>query len=182
MKRSIGLVLGLVMLPLAAFAPAARATGAGGCTIAGTMFFVQPASGSAQGRWSIDDGVIDCEGLYNGYYRFNGPGTFSGSGTYSVGPLGAGSCAHVGSGTADYRFPTTVDDIHLREPLDYTLLGAAGAFTTPSLRGVFQVSPPYDGDCLTRSLTRAVFVAQATLIRFYPPDPDRYLPKRPKPS
>jgi hypothetical protein len=176
------LVLGLVMLPLAAAVPAARATGAGGCAIGGTISFARPASASPQGRWSIDDGVINCVGLYNGYYRFNGPGTFTGSGTYTVGPLGAGTCGHVGSGTVDYRFPTTVDDIHLVEPLDYLLLGTAGALSTPSLRGVFQVSPPYDGDCVTRPLTRAAFVAQAVLIRFYPPDPDRILPKKPKSS
>ena len=178
MKRSIGMVLGLVMLPLVAFVPAAHSTGGGGCTINGTISFLQPASGSTQGHWSIEPGRIDCQGLYNGYYRFNGPGAFTGSGTYDAGPLATGGCAHAGSGTVDYRFQTTVDDIHLVEPLNYVLLGAAGAFTTPSLRGVFQVSPPYEGDCLTRPLTRAVFVAQATLIRFYPPDPHRFLPPK----
>jgi hypothetical protein len=179
-KRSIGLVLGLAVLPLTGFVPAARATGGGGCAISGTIAFTQPAPGASQGLWSIEPGVINCAGLYNGYQRFNGPGSFTGSGTYTVGPLGAGACLHhVGSGTVDYRFPTTADDIHLVEPQDYALVGAAGAFTTPSLRGTFQISPPYEGDCLTKPLTRAFFVAQATLIRFYPPDPNRYLPRKP---
>ena len=129
------------------------------------------------GRWTIDPAVIDCFGLYNGYRRFNGPGSFTGTGSYTALPFGKGPCLHqAGTGTVDYRFPTTGDDIHLVEPQDYTLVGAAGTFTTPSLRGTFQITPPWDGDCITKPLTTALFLAEVTLVRFYPPDPDRYLP------
>ena len=166
-------------LPLAGFVPPAVATGGGGCTITGTISFTPSATSATEGRWAIDPAVIDCKGLYNGYRRFNGPGSFTGSGSYAALPVGSGPCFHqAGSGTVDYRFPTTGDDIHLVEPQDYTLVGAAGMFSTPSLRGTFQITPPSDGDCLTRPLTRALFVAEAALVRFYPPDPDRYLPKQ----
>jgi len=176
----VALVLGLVVPLLAGPVPAARATGGGACTISGTIAFVHPAAGGAQGLWNLE-GVINCQGLYNGYRRFNGPGTFAGSGRYTALPVGNGSCVHHdGSGTVDYRFPTTGDDIHLVEPQDYTLVGAAGTFSTPSLRGVFQITPPWEGDCVTTPLTKALFVAQATLVRFYPPDPHRYLPPSPR--
>jgi len=178
-RRSVGLVLGLAMVvPLAGFVPPAQATGGGGCTITGTISFSRTAPTATDGRWSIEPAVIDCKGLYNGYRRFNGPGPFTGSGTYTALPPGDDHCFHQsGSGTVDYRFPTTGDDIHLVEPQDYTLVGAAGTFSTPSLHGIFQMSPPYEGDCLTKPLTKALFVAQATLVRFYPPDPNRYLPR-----
>ena len=176
MKRAVALLLGLTMAPLVGPVPAAQATGAGVCTISGTISFTHSPVRATQGLWNIE-GVLNCQGLYNGYRRFNGPGTFAGSGTYTALPLGNGSCLHHdGSGTVDYRFPTTGDDIHLVEPQDYTLVGAAGTFTTPSLRGAFQITPPFEGDCVTTPLTRALFVAEATLVRFYPPDPNRYLP------
>jgi hypothetical protein len=41
------------------------------------------------------------------------------------------------------------------------------------------VTPPYEGDCLTKPITKALFVAEATLVRFFPPDPDRYSPPKP---
>src|SRR5436305_3094016 len=171
------------MLPLTAFVPAARATGGGACTITGTISFTPAGTPTTMGSWTIEPAVIDCNGLYNGYRRFNGPGSFTGTGSYTALPVGNGPCLHqAGTGTVDYRFPTTGDDIHLVEPQDYTLVGAAGTFTTPSLTGAFQITPPYEGDCVTTPITRALFVAQATLVRFYPPDPHRYLPPPQQPS
>ena len=178
MKRSVALVLGLMLLPLAGLVPAAQATGAGACTISGTISFARSAPSATRGLWSIE-GIINCQGLYNGYRRFNGPGTFAGSGSYTALPVGSGPClGHDGTGTVDYRFPTTGDDIHLVEPQDYSLVGAAGTFSTPSLRGTFEITPPWEGDCVTTPLTKALFVAEATLVRFYPPDPNRYLPQQ----
>ena len=181
MKRSIRWVMGLVVLPLLGLLPPAEATGAAVCTISGTITFSQSEPTSTEGSWAIGPAVISCQGLYNGYERILGPGTFAGAGTYTAFPEGSGTCLHsVGSGTVDYGFPTTAYDIRLVEPHDYTLAGA-GVFTTPSLKGTFEVTPPYDGDCVTKPLTRALFVAQASLVRFYPPDPDRYKPERPRP-
>jgi hypothetical protein len=169
------LVLGLVIPLLAGFVPAARATGGGACTITGTMAFSRSSVAAGGGRWNLE-GIISCQGLYNGYRRFNGPGTFAGSGSYTALWGGSPCLHHSGTGTVDYRFPTTGDDIHLVEPQSYTLVGAASTFTTPSLTGAFQMSPPYEGDCVTTPITKALFVAQATLVRFYPPDPNRFLP------
>ena len=178
MRRSVAVVMGLVLLPLAGAVPAAEATGGGACTITGTIGFSNVHS--TRGTWTIDPAVITCQGLYNGYERFTHPGTFSGTGSYTALPTRSGTCLHhVGSGTVDYTFATSGADIHLVEPQSYALAGA-GVFTTPSLRGTFQVTPPYDGDCLTKPVTRALFVAEATLVRFHPPDKDRYIPRLPK--
>jgi len=171
-------LLGLVIPLLAGFVPAAQATGGGACTITGTISFTRSPLVRDEGLWNLE-GIISCQGLYNGYRRFNGPGTFAGSGSYTALPVGSGPClGHDGTGTVDYRFPTTGDDIHLVEPQDYSLVGAAGTFSTPSLRGTFEITPPWEGDCVTTPLTKALFVAEATLVRFYPPDPNRYLPQQ----
>jgi hypothetical protein len=167
----------LAGLPLVGFAPAAEATGAAGCTITGTITFSHSAN-SAQGAWRIDPAVISCHGLFNGYERILGPGRFTGAGSYTALPGGSGTCLHnVGSGTVDYTFPTTGADVHLVEPNNYTLAGI-GTLTSPSLRGTFQVTPPYEGDCVTKPIAKAFFLAQATLVRFAPPDPHRYLPPK----
>jgi len=177
-KRWVAMLMGLVMLPWAGNVPAARATGGGACIITGTITFSHSANTTGQGKWAIDPAVLHCQGVYNGSERFNGPGRFKGTGSYTPLPTGSGTCLHhVATGTVDYSFPTTQADVHLVEPNDYTLAGA-GALTTPSLRGTFQLTPPYEGDCVTKPVTRALFVAQATLIRFRPPDKDRYAPDR----
>jgi hypothetical protein len=177
-KRSIVLVLGLVAWPLVGLAPVADATGAGACTITGTMTFTASSVMAPQGRWAIDPAVLSCQGVYNGYERILGPGKFSGAGTYTAFPPAGGSCLHnVGSGTVDYTVLTSASDVHLVEPHAYTLLGPAGTFETSSLRGTFQVMAPYEGDCVTKPVTKALFVAQAVLTRFYPEDPTNRLPK-----
>lgn len=178
MKRPIVLVLGLLFLPFAAVAPAADATGAGACTITGNINFSAASLTATDGKWSIEPAVISCQGLYNGYERILGPGTFTGSGTYTAVPGPGGSCLHqVGAGTADFTVLTSKYDVHLVERQAYALVGSAGKFDTDSLHGTFEVLPPFEGDCLTKPLTRALFVAQAVLLRFVPPDPSRYYPR-----
>jgi hypothetical protein len=172
-------VIGLAVLALVGWVPSVEATGTAVCTISGTITFSNSGMNATDGSWAIGPAVINCQGPYNGYERIIGPGSFAGAGTYRAFPGGTGTCLHsVGSGTVEYGFPTTASDIRLVEPHNYTLAGA-GAFTTPSLKGTFEVTPPYDGDCVTKPVTTALFVAQASLLRFYPPDPDRYIPERP---
>jgi hypothetical protein len=177
-KRYVRLAMGVACLSLIGLLPAAHATGAAGCTITGTIAFSHTANTTGQGVWRIDPAVITCHGLFNGYERIVGPGSFSGTGSYTALPGGSGACLrNVGSGTVDYRLPTTGGDVHLVEPNDYTLAGV-GTFSTPSLHGVFQITPPYEGDCVTKAITKALFLAEATLVRFVPPDPDRYVPPK----
>ena len=168
--------MALASLPLVGFVPAADATGAAACTITGTITFAHSPNSTAEGVWTIDPAIISCQGLFNGYERILGPGKFSGKGSYTALPGGNGTCLrNVGSGKVDYTFPTTGADVHLVEPNEYTLAGV-GAFTSPSLKGTFEITPPYEGDCVTKPITKALFVAEAALIRFVPPDPNRYLP------
>lgn len=181
MKRSIRWVMGLMVLALVGSVPPAEATGTAVCTISGTITFSPSELTTTDGFWTIGPALINCQGPYNGYERITGPGNFAGTGTYTALPDGSGTCLHsVGKGTVEYGFPTTASDIRLVEPNDYTLVGA-GVFTTPSLRGTFEVAPPYDGDCVTKPVTKALFVAQASLLRFNPPDPGRYIPGKPRP-
>ena len=173
--------MGLVVVALVGWIPPANATGTALCTISGTITFSHSEMTSTTGTWTIGPAMINCQGPYNGYERVTGPGSFAGAGTYRAFPDGTGTCLHsVGTGTVQYGFPTTAYDIRLVEPSDYALVGA-GAFTSPSLKGTFQVAPPYNGDCVTTPVTSALFVAQGWLLRFYPPDPDRYKPRKPRP-
>lgn len=175
MKRTILLTVGLVMMPFVGQVPHAGATGGAVCSVTATITFSAGSLVATAGSWAIGPGVISCQGLFNGYERIIGPGSFTGSGTYKALPDGSGTCLrNVGTGTLDYGFPTSQADIHLVEPSTYTLAGA-GAFMTPSLRGTFQVAP-LDGDCVTRPVTTGVFVAEVTLVRFAPPDPNRLVP------
>jgi hypothetical protein len=164
----------LVVLSLLEFAPAAGAVGLGFCRISGTMVFSSRTAG--EGRWSIEDGIIDCQGVIAARRRILGQGPFKGSGSYRALPDGGGACLHqAGSGTVDYTIPTSGGDILISEPDAYTLVGA-GSFTTPTLRGTFQLPPPYDGDCVTKPVTSAPFLAETLLYR-YP----RELPTLPGP-
>jgi hypothetical protein len=162
------LALGLVLLPTPG-APTAHAAGLAACTITGTINFVPSSENRMQGAWHVEPAVIDCRGLFRGWERFLGPGSFSGSGTYSGLPTGTGTCLHhVGSGTLDYWLFTSEADVHVKEPQSYVLAGT-GSFSTPTLRGTFQLTPPTAGDCVTKPMTRALFVAQATLVRHLTP-------------
>lgn len=165
MKRPVAVLLGLVVSPLVGFAPAAEATGGAVCAITGTIAFSPSTLTSTQGAWRIEPAVISCQGLFKGRERIIGPGSFTGSGFYTAVPTGTGTCMrHLGTGTVDYTIKTTATDVHINEQNDFVMAGA-GAFATPSLRGSFQVTPPYDGDCVTKPLTSATFVAQAVMVR-----------------
>lgn len=168
MKRSF--VAGLVCLTLAPFltaVPAADATAAGVCTISGTINFSPPASSG--GRWTISPGLIECQGFFFGWSPMVGPGSFAASGSYTALPAGAGCAEQLGSGTVDYWIMTTRQHVHLIEPYSFVLAGA-GAFTTPTLRGTFQI-PLYDGNCVSTPRTAAPFLAEVTLARAGPPPP-----------
>ena len=154
----------LVLLPIVEFAPSAGAVGGGYCRISGPIVF-SPRTAS-EGQWSIEKAVIDCQGLLaGGRRRFLGPGPFKGSGSYSALPAAGGACLHqAGSGTVEYSFPTSGGYLVVSEPGAYTLAGI-GSFTTPTLRGTFGLAPPYDGDCVTKPVTTATFVATTVLYR-----------------
>lgn len=165
-RRQLLLALVLVLWPFHA-APPAHAAGLAACTITGTIRFFPSSENPKQGAWNVEPAVIDCRGVFSvrGRQRILGPGSFSGSGTYAALPTGTGTCLHhVGSGTVDYWIFTSEADVHLTEPQSFVLAGT-GTFSTPSLRATFQVTPPTDGDCVTKPVTRALFVAQATLFR-----------------
>jgi len=164
-KRRIALLVGLVGLPFAGLAPTAHAMGEAACTISGTITFAPDAASSGRGIWTIGPGVINCQGLFRAKRLITGPGSFIGSGTYEEASTGSGTCLHsIGTGQVDYIIPTTEATNRIQEPHDFVLAGA-GAFTTPSLRGGFQVTPPYEGDCVTKPVTRATFVAEALMMR-----------------
>jgi hypothetical protein len=164
------LALGFLLFTVPA-APTAHAAGFAACTITGTIKFFPSSDNRMQGAWNIDPAVIDCRGLFDveGRQRILRPGSFSGSGTYAALPIESGTCLHhVGSGTVGYWLFTSEADVHLKEPQSFVLAGV-GTFSTPILRATFQVTPPSDGDCVTRPVTKALFVAQAAMVRFRPP-------------
>jgi hypothetical protein len=171
---------GLVLLSILGSVHPADAAGVAACTITGTITFSSSAPTPREGVWTIDPAVIDCHGQFNTWERILGPGSFTGSGTFTMAPHGGGACVqHVGSGTVDYRIPTSEQDVHLVEDQTFALAGA-GSFRTPSLGGTFQLAPPHDGDrnCLTEPVTRAVFVAQALMVRLRLPQVERPAPAR----
>jgi hypothetical protein len=168
LKRLFALLLILVALPLVGPAPSANALAAGVCTITGTINFDPSLAPYSPGAWSIGPAAISCQGLSKGPERFVGQGPFVGSGSYSVLPTGTGGCLHhVGMGTVEYTVPSTGYPLRVKEAHQFVLAGA-GSFTTPSLRGSFQETPPFEGDCVTTPVTRATFVAEAVLMRDAP--------------
>jgi hypothetical protein len=156
-------VAGLV--PVGGRVPVADALGGAVCTIGGLMTFSPPGAGGSPadaGVWRIGPGQIECDGALNGY-RIFGTGPFEGSGTYTAVPAAGGPCLHhVGTGTVDYYIRSGAMIFHRHETHQFVLLGA-GEFRTPTLRGTVQLVPPYDGNCLTKPVTRASFVAQAAM-------------------
>jgi hypothetical protein len=153
--------------------PAANGLGGAACLISGTITFAPPATTAAAGSpgtWDIGPGQIQCNGIINGY-RIWGTGFFSGSGTYTTIPVAGDTCGHlvhhVGSGEVDYLMRSAAMLFRVRETKRFVLAGA-GEFSTPSLRGAIQLAPPYEGDCLTKPITRATFVAQGRYLRTEP--------------
>lgn len=175
MRRTIAALAGLALTFLVAPAPAARAVGAGVCTISGTIRF-QAAPGAAdRGVWNINPAAIQCRGMFNfvsspryGYgvgEQFDGnQQQFSGSGSYQTVPSADRGCLHeLGEGTVDYWITTVNQDIHMVEKNAFHLAGA-GTFTTPTLYGSFQI-PLHEGQCLSEPATTALFLAEVTAVR-----------------
>jgi hypothetical protein len=158
-------VLGMAVL---GFTPTAGAVGYGACTILGTISF-SPQTPST-GTWAIGPATLDCQGIVGKRARITGRGPLSGSGPYNT--LAPGACfPQTGTGKVEYTIPTASGAIKVDEAVSDTLAGA-GVFNTPTLNGTLQVAPPYDGDCVTKPLRRATFVAQVVLYRYpreFPP-------------
>ncbi len=166
MKRRVALLLG-VLAPMFGWpgpgTPTADASGVAVCAVSGTITF-SPAPAPAQSTWSVEPAKINCQDVFRAYDRFLGPGSFSGRSTYVSSPTGDGCLNYVGSGEVDYTLHTSEADVHIVEPHDF-VLATAGAFTTPSLKGSLQALVPYDGSCITTSVTEAAFVAEGILVR-----------------
>jgi hypothetical protein len=173
-KRFVA-VLAVVALPVLGFSSTAGAIEEGACTISGTITFASQTAST--GAWTIGPAVIDCQGIVAARRLITGRGPFSGSGTFAaLAPGDSGCLRQAGSGTLDYKIPTTAGDIVVNERENHTLAGI-GSFNTPRLHGSFQVAPPYEGDCATKPISRATFLAQVVLYG-YP----RELPKPPGPK
>jgi hypothetical protein len=171
--RRILLLVGVVATSVLGFVPAANGLGGAACVISGTITFAPPsaeAPAGSPGSWDIGPGQIQCNGIINGY-RIWGTGPFTGSGTYTSLPVAGSTCGHlvhhVGMGNVDYLMRSAAMLFRMRETKRFVLAGA-GEFSTPSLRGALQLLPPYDGDCVTKPITRATFVAQARYLRTEP--------------
>ena len=174
MKRFVA-VLAVVVSPVLGFASTAGAVEEGACLITGTITFESQTAGA--GMWNIGPAVIDCQGIVAARRLITGRGPFRGSGSFAALAPGDNGCLRqAGSGTLDYKIPTTAGDIVVNEPVTQTLTGI-GTFNTPRLHGTFEVAPPYEGDCVTKPISRATFVAEVALYG-YP----RELPRPPLPN
>lgn len=175
MKRPVAFLAVLLLTALGDFVaapPAAQALGVGACTISGSIVFTPSAAGADHGAWAIDPAAISCWGPFRFPHKeeMNGQaGAFSGIGSYTTVPAGPSHCLRtLGSGTVDYWIRTEEQDVHVKEPHEFVLAGA-GLFTTPTLRGTFEV-PLQEGNCLTGPVNRATFLAQVTVLRVPPPE------------
>ena len=173
MGRRILLLIAVMAMSVVGFVPAAQGLGGAACLISGTITFTPPAAGASAespGAWEIGPAQIQCNGIINGY-RMWGTGFFTGSGTYTSPPAAGNACGHlvhlVGTGNVDYLMRSAAMIFRVRESKQFILAGA-GEFSTPSLRGAMQLLPPYDGDCATKPITRATFLAQGRYLRTEP--------------
>jgi hypothetical protein len=159
-KRIVA-VLAVVVMPVLGFSSTADAIEEGACTISGTITFASQTASA--GAWTIGPAVIDCQGIVAARRLITGRGPFRGAGTFAALAPGDSACLRqAGTGTFDYKIPTTAGDIVISEPENHTLAGI-GVFNTPRLHGSFQVAPPYEGDCATKPISRATFLAQVVL-------------------
>jgi hypothetical protein len=160
--------LAAVGLAVLGFTPTAGAVGYGACTIVGTISFSPQTPGT--GTWAIGPATLDCQGIVGKRARITGRGPLTGSGEYKA--LAPGACLpQQGTGKVEYAIPTASGVIKVSEAASDTTAGA-GVFETPTLHGTFQMAPPYNGDCVTKPLSRATFVAQVVLYRYareFPP-------------
>jgi len=161
-KRFVA-AMAVVGLAVVGFTPTAGAVGYGACSLVGTMSF-SPKTPTT-GTWTIGPALLDCQGVIGKRARITGRGPLKGSGTYTALPPGDAACLRQsGTGKVEYSIPTASGTINVQEASTHTLAGA-GVLDTPSLHGVFQLPPPYDGDCLSKPLSKATFVAQLVLYR-----------------
>jgi hypothetical protein len=169
MGRSVAVLAGLALAIVVGPVPAAEAFGVGACTIGGAITFSPGDQTPDQGTWNIAPATIVCRGQYNTKELMVRSGAFNGSGSYTSLPSAQGGCLRqLGTGSVDDWVTTEKQDVHVTEPHAFLLAGA-GAFTTPTLRGVFEIVS-YEGDCLTGPVTKANFQAQVTLFRGSPAD------------
>ena len=161
MKRFVAALV-VVGSAVVGFTPTADAVGYGACAIAGTISFAPESPG--KGTWTIGPANLDCQGIIGKRARIIGRGPFRGSGTYTALLPGDACFRQSGTGKVEYEIPTASGTIKVKEAATHTLAGA-GVIDTPSLHGMFQLPPPYDGDCLTKPVSRATFVGQLVLYR-----------------
>ena len=162
MKRFVA-VLAVIGSAVFGFSPPADAVGYRACTLLGTISFSSQTA--TTGTWTIGPALLDCQGIVGKRARITGRGPLRGSGTYNALTPGQGACVpHNGTGTMEYVIPTASGAIKVNEAVTHTMAGV-GVFDTPSLHGVFQMPPPYEGDCVSKPLSRATFVAQVVLYR-----------------
>jgi hypothetical protein len=164
------LILFSAIVPLVVgFITPAHALGGAACLITGTMTFSRPSAAVAtgdSGTWNISPGQITCNGIIKGY-RIYGAGPFTGSGTYAALPVGGGPCLqHVGTGMVDYVMRSGAMVWHMQESQQF-VLAAAGKLATPTLRGPAKLAPPYEGDCVTKPVTRALFAAEVVMVNHH---------------
>jgi hypothetical protein len=163
-KRTLA-VLALFVLPAIGFTPPANAVGYGGCTIVGTITFAEASALAATGTWTIGPAILDCQGVIGKRARIIGRGPFRGQGTFAaLAPAGGACLRQTGTGHVEYDIPTATGTIKVEEGETHTLAGV-GIIDTPTLHGTFQLPPPYNGDCLTKPVTKATFTAQVLLLR-----------------
>ena len=169
MGRRLLILLTGIVSTVVGFVPPAHALGGAACLITGTISFAKPSAMAAtgdSGTWEIGPGQITCNGVIKGY-RIFGSGPFTGSGTYAALPVGGGPCLqHVGTGMVDYVMRSGAMVWHMQEAQRF-VLAAAGELATPTLRGAAKLAPPYEGDCVTKPVTRALFAAEVVMVNHH---------------
>ena len=167
MGRRLLLLLSAIVPTLVGFIPSpAQALGGATCLISGTITFERPSAAAASGVWSLAPGQITCNGIIKGY-RIYGSGPFTGSGTYEALPTAGAACLQlIGTGEVDYIMRSGAMVWHVREAQRFLLAGA-GEIATPTLRGPAKLAPPYEGDCITKPVTRAFFAAEVAMVNHH---------------
>ncbi len=66
----------------------------------------------------------------------------------------------------DYIMRSAAMVWHMQEAKRFVLAGA-GEFATPTLRGPAKLAPPFEGDCVTKPVTRAFFAAEVMMVNHH---------------
>jgi hypothetical protein len=166
--RRLLILLAALVPTVVGFVPPAQALGGAACLISGTITFSRPAGATTgeTGTWNIGPGQITCNGVIKGF-RIFGSGPFTGSGSYEALPVAGGPCLqHIGTGMVDYVMRSGAMVWHMQEAQRF-VLAAAGEIATPTLRGPAKLVPPYEGDCVTKPVTRAFFAAEVVMVNHH---------------